>query len=213
VPADRLDELELQIERGNLFAHSALTEQATRINEAAAIVNGLVGMLVKQGVIEGDELIKVVESVREETVKAGQHADVGIAVRRDEPVEAEPEIDCAARIHVCKAACCRLHFALSVEEIERGGPLKWELGHPYFNRHNSDGYCHQWEGGCQMYDDRPSVCRLYTCKDDKRIWNDFDAMELNTEFIEANLSGEKSPIEIFMDAAGRSARAAGEPPA
>lgn len=195
---DRLEELEAQIERGNLFAHSALTEQAARINEAAAVVNGLVGLLVGQGLIQGDELIKVVDSVREQTEKAGQHANLGIAVRRDEPVQEEPPIDCAARIHVCKAACCRLHFALSVEEIENG-PLKWELGHPYFNRHNTNGYCHQWEGGCQIYDERPSVCRLYTCRDDDRIWKDFDAMELNHEFIDANLSGTKGPIEIFME--------------
>ena len=38
--------------------------------------------------------------------------------------------------------------------------------------------------------DRPSVCRSYTCADDDRIWKDFDAMELNHEFIDAKLSGE-----------------------
>jgi len=210
---DRLDELELQIERGNLFAHSALTEQVTRINEAAAVLNGLIGLLVQQGLIEGAELVKIVGAVREQTVSAGQHAEVGIVARRDEPVEQEPEIDCAARLHVCKAACCRLHFALSVPEIERGGPLKWELGHPYFNRHNSDGYCHQWDGGCRIYDERPSPCRSYTCRDDARIWKDFDAMELNEEFVAEKLSGDKGPIEVFMDAARRSAPAADAPPA
>jgi len=199
---DRLEEFERQVERGNLFAHSALTEQATRINEAAAVVNGLVGLLVQRGLIEGEELLAVVDAVRERTEQAGQQADVGIAVRRDEQGE-EPVIDCEARLHVCKAACCRLHFALSVEEVERGGPLKWELGHPYFNRHNADGYCHQWDGGCGIYEQRPSVCRLYSCAEDERIWKDFDAMELNHEFIDAHLNGERGPIEIFMDAARR----------
>ena len=196
---DPLNELERQVEGGNLFAHSTLTEHATRINEAAAIVNGLVGLLVQQGLIEGDELLAAVDSVRERTEQAGRHAHVGIAVRVEQEIE-EPEIDCEARLPICKAACCRLHFALSVEEVERGGPLRWELGHPYFNRHNSNGYCHQWDDGCQIYDDRPSVCRLYTCRDDTRIWNDFEAMELNHEFIDSKLSGERGPIELFMDA-------------
>ena len=197
--ADPLNELERQVEDGNLFAHSALTEHATRINEAAAIVNGLVGLLVQRGLIEGDELLAAVDSVRERTEQAGRHAHVGIAVRVEQEIE-EPQIDCSARLPICKAACCRLHFALSVEEVERGGPLRWELGHPYFNRHNADGYCHQWDDGCGIYDERPSVCRSYTCAGDDRIWKDFDAMELNHEFIDSKLSGERGPIELFMDA-------------
>ena len=197
--ADPLNELERQVEGGNLFAHSTLTEHATRINEAAAIVNGLVGLLVQRGLIEGEELLAAVDSVRERTEQAGHHAHVGIAVRVEQDFE-EPQIDCAARLPICKAACCRLHFALSVEEVERGGPLRWELGHPYFNRHNADGYCHQWDDGCGIYDERPSVCRSYTCAGDDRIWKDFDAMELNHEFIDSKLSGERGPIELFMDA-------------
>lgn len=212
--ADRLNELERQIERGNLFAHSSLTEHATRINEGADVLNGLVGLLVQRGLIEGQELLDIVESVRERTERAGQHASVGIAVRVDQPVEQEPNVDCGARIHICKAACCRLHFALSAEEVERGGPLKWELGHPYFNRHNSDGYCHQWDDGCGMYDDRPSVCRLYTCEEDDRIWTDFEAMELNHEWIDRHLGADRGPIEIFMDAAAiQPVSAADVPPA
>ena len=197
--ADPLNELERQVEGGNLFAHSTLTEHASRINEAAAIVHGLVGLLVERGLIEGDELLAAVDSVRERTERAGHHAHVGIAVRVERDVE-EPDIDCEARLPICKAACCRLHFALSVEEVERGGPLRWELGHPYFNRHNADGYCHQWDDGCGIYDERPSVCRSYTCAGDDRIWKDFDAMELNHEFIDSKLSGERGPIELFMDA-------------
>ena len=82
------------------------------------------------------------------TEQAGRRAHVRIAPSASRQDIEEPQIDCAARLPICKAACCRLHFALSVEEVERGGPLRWELGHPYFNRHNADGYCHQWDDGC-----------------------------------------------------------------
>ena len=63
---DRLDELELQVEGGNLFAHSALTEQAGRLNEAAALMNGLAGLLVERGLIEGEQLLAMVELAREQ---------------------------------------------------------------------------------------------------------------------------------------------------
>ena len=38
---DDLQALERQVERGNRFAHTALSEQAMRTNENEAIINGL----------------------------------------------------------------------------------------------------------------------------------------------------------------------------
>ena len=190
---DPLSELERQVAQGNLFAHAELTKQAHRATEAEALLNGLVGLLVRQQVVDADELMAIVETAR-------GHVDrsVDVAIRTDEPGE-EPLIDCASRLPVCKAVCCRLHFALNVEEIE-SGRMKWELGRPYFNRHNADGYCHQWEGGCSIYDDRPNPCRVYTCEHDDRIWKDFAAMELNHEWIETYLDKQRGPVELFMDA-------------
>jgi Fe-S-cluster containining protein len=205
---DRLDELERQVEAGNLFAHSAMTEQAARVNEAADVVNGLVGLLIQNGLIEGEELLAVVESVRDRTERAGQHTSIGVMVRKDHPDEAgvENDVDCATRIPHCRGACCSFHFPLSIEEIERGGPLKWDLGKPYYNRHNSDGYCHKLDAthGCTIYDERPSVCRLYTCAEDGRIWKDFDAMIPNTEWLDNHFATiERGPVEIFMDTFAR----------
>ena len=53
-----------------------------------------------------------------------------------------------------------------------------------------------------IYDDRPSPCRLYTCEHDERIWTDFEAMELNQEWIDANLAQERGPVELFMEQTG-----------
>lgn len=190
---DPLSDLERQVEQGNLFAHSELTKQAARSSESEALLNGLVGLLVKHQVVDADELMAIVEAARPAT----RHV-VPVAVRTDEKVE-EPQIDCASRLPICKAVCCRLHFALSVEEVE-GGVMKWELGRPYFNRHNDEGYCHQWDGGCTIYDDRPNPCRVYSCEHDDRIWKDFEAMELNDEWIATYLDKRQSPVELFMDA-------------
>ena len=202
--SDELRELERQVERGNLFTHSVLTEHATRVNDADAVVNGLVELLIRNKVVDADELVQFVNSVRTEIAETGHSAKVGVMVRTDNEGPHEPgaPVDCSARLHICKAICCRLHFPLSIEEIE-SGPLRWDLGRPYLNRHNAAGYCHQIDDslGCQIYDERPRVCREYSCVHDKRIWKDFDAMELNQEWIDENVhTTDPGPVEIFMNA-------------
>ena len=196
---DPLRELEHQVERGNLFAHAALSEQANRADGYEAIVHGLVDLLIENKVVGAAELGAAVNAVRTQT-------DVGIAIRVDQEGSelAGTPVDCAARLPVCHAVCCRLRFPLTVEEVE-SGPIKWDLGKPYFNRHGPDGYCHQCDGethACHIYDERPAPCRQYSCAGDDRIWTDFDAMELNQAWIDQYLGDGPGPVEIFMTAAG-----------
>ena len=198
------DELERQVERGNLFTHTALTDFAVRANETEAMVNGLVDYLVARGVADTDGLIGAIEAARREAVERGELATTGVAIRVDPDGSAQPEavVDCEARLPVCKAVCCRLRFALTVEEVETG-PVRWDLGKPYYNRQDADGYCHCMDGerhGCTVYADRPSVCRSYSCAGDARIWKDFERMELNQEWIDANLlADELRFVEVLME--------------
>jgi hypothetical protein len=203
---DSIQELERQVDRGNLFAHSALTEQAARLNEATALVNGLAGLLVHRGLVDADELMAVIEQVRTQTEQAGDSARLGVVVRKHGTGSEHDggPVDCAARIPVCKAVCCRLRFALTVEEID-SGPVKWDLGRPYYNRVDSDGYCQQFDRetrGCGVYDQRPGPCRGYSCENDARIWTDFEGMVLNHEWIDEHLGvNVMSPVEVFMTTA------------
>ena len=201
---DGSHELERQVEHGNLFVHAALTEQVARANQLEAVVHGLADLLVRLDVVSREDLVDAVETTRRQLAEAGQEASVGVAVRNDgdAPVVPAEAIDCEARLPYCKAVCCRLRFALTVEEIENG-PVKWELGRPYFNRHGPHGYCHCIDEetlGCTVYEQRPMPCRQYSCAGDPRIWKDFEAMEINQEWIDARLGAERSPIEIFMAA-------------
>lgn len=89
---------------------------------------------------------------------------------------ASPDIDCAARMHLCKARCCTLTFELSAQDLDEGG-VRWDLEDPYVIRHAPDGYCAHLARpslGCTIYDKRPAPCRAFDCRDDRRIWVDFD---------------------------------------
>lgn len=117
-----------------------------------------------------------------------------VALRVD-PIDTETSdtelVDCGARMPVCHAVCCKLKFPLSPEEVERGA-IKWDIGHPYLIRHDSDGCCTHNDRsthGCTKYDERPMICRTYSCAADTRIWSDFDNMVLNQEWIAEHLSG------------------------
>jgi Fe-S-cluster containining protein len=201
--SDQLHELERQVERGNLYAHTALTEQAARTNKSEALLLGLADLLVRSEVISADDLTAAVNATGRELHDAGRRATLDVAIRgdSDRPTISADEIDCDARIPYCKAVCCRLRWPLSVDEIENG-PVKWDLGRPYFNRHNSEGYCHMIDMdtyGCTVYEQRPAPCREFSCKGDERIWKDFDAMVINQEWIDSHLT-ERTPIEIFISA-------------
>jgi Fe-S-cluster containining protein len=198
---DELHELSRQVERGSLFAHTVFSEHSARTNTTEALINGLADLLVRRGVVDSDELLAAVEQTRREIKEAGRASSLNVVIRGDgeEPEVSADEIDCEARIPYCQAVCCRLRFPLTVEEIEHG-PLKWDLGLPYFNRHDTAGYCIEIDHethGCGIYHERPAPCRQYSCKGDDRIWKDFDGMVINQEWIDSHLT-ERTPIEVFM---------------
>ena len=136
-----------------------MTDTVLRANQNEAVVNGLVDLLIQHKVVDSDELLAAVQNVRRQIAEAGEAASVGVAIRVDAEGVAAPDVpvDCEARLPVCKAVCCRLRFALSVEEVE-AGLMKWDLGRPYYNRQGPDGYCHQSHAGthtCDVYERAP----------------------------------------------------------
>jgi len=193
--------LERQVERGSLFAHTVLTNQIMRLNEDEAFIFGLIDHLIEKEVVRASELEARVAAVRQEIIEKKKFATLGVAIRVDSIEEETVSVDCVERLPICQAACCRLRFALTVEEIE-SGRMKWELGQPYYNRSGADGYCHKIDSEtkrCQIYGARPSVCRTYSCATDPRIWRDFEQRDLNETWIDANLNEKRYHlIEMLM---------------
>jgi hypothetical protein len=127
-----LDSVERQVERGSLFTHTALSETAERVTEVETFLYGLVDVLVASQVIDQDTLGQAAAAVRGELDQREETMSPGVALRVDTemPADVFVPVNCAERMHVCHAICCRLHFALSAAEVETG-TVKWDLGRPY----------------------------------------------------------------------------------
>ena len=198
---DELRELDEQTRRGSLYAQAVASEQMARANQTEAAVYGLIDLLISKGALSSEEVAAAIERTGRDMRAAGAQASLEVVVREegDAPAVSADEIDCAARIPFCKASCCRLRWPLTLEEVE-SGPVKWDLGRPFFNRHAAHGYCHQFDcdsHGCNVYEQRPAPCRQYSCVGDERIWLDFENMVPNTEWIEGHQ--ERGPVEMLLD--------------
>lgn len=87
-----------------------------------------------------------------------------------------PDIDCAARLPLCKARCCSFTFPLSFQDLDER-VVRWDYAQPYHIARGPSGYCvhNDGEHHCTVYSQRPAVCRTYDCRQDKRVWIDFEA--------------------------------------
>ena len=202
-----LGEMERQMERASMFAQASLDRMAVRMRDAESQVAELVDLLRAKGLLSEDDLPGQ-EPNGARTGRGGGASDArgtgmesppplrwpSIAFRVDEGEPPAPQpVNCAERMHICQAVCCKLDFALTPDEVD-AGRVKWDLGFPYLVRHNADGYCvhnDRRTGCCSVYADRPGVCRRYSCADDGRIWKDFEKMELNHEWLDANVARAK----------------------
>ncbi len=85
-------------------------------------------------------------------------------------------VDCDARMHLCHGRCCSFNVKLSRQDLEER-ELAWRIEEPYYLAHNREGYCiYQTRdtGFCGNYEFRPAPCRSYDCRQDHRIWIDFE---------------------------------------
>lgn len=168
---------------GLLYTHSRLNANSRRTRETAAYLYALIELLDDKGLISPEELEPRRKAMAQLLTEQAKQEGNGVAFQDPEldkyAFGEGAQIDCAARIHLCKAACCRLPFALSRQDI-REGIVHWELGRPYLIEHGPDGYCTHMEcGTCTIYAHRPVPCRGFDCRTDTRIWLDFETMTPN----------------------------------
>ena len=183
----RFEQLRDECADGLLYMHSRANANTSKSLEVASFSYALIELLSERGIISLEELDARKKIVGERLVEKFVEKGMGVALTKDEPdkynYQSDSQIDCENRVQLCRAACCRLRFALTIEDVEEG-QVKWDLGHPYMIRHGADGYCHHIERQtqrCGIYDKRPIVCRKYDCRKDNRIWLDFEKRVINPE--------------------------------
>jgi hypothetical protein len=171
--------------RGLLYVHNRANANTGELHRAGSTLDALVDLLVESGVVDRETL----ETRRDEAAVQlrSDYVERGMAVATQEfgvskyDFTGGAEIDCEDRIPLCRAACCKLPLALSREDVEEG-VIRWDLGRPYMIRHGEDHYCVHMDREthrCCAYRERPIPCRGYDCRNDKRIWLDFEARVVN----------------------------------
>lgn len=175
-PAGGLDD---DLRWGLMYAHDRANANTSELEALAATVEGLVELLVEAGM--PPEAIRAARERARGRVRR-RFTQRGMAViRQDFDVPKRQfaggaEIDCASRVDLCKAACCRLAVGLSGEDVQEG-VLRWDPGNPYALQRGDDGWCVHMERGscrCTVYEARPIPCRGFDCRNDRRIWLDFE---------------------------------------
>lgn len=169
-----------ELERALRFLNNALTQMRDEVLQLGAQVVTLTRKLEEKGAIAEREVLEALPAAVDQ-VRVADETCPPLRVELsdflgDKRDLASPPVPCAELIPICRARCCTLLFKLSTQDLEEG-VVRWDYGRPYWNRRREDGYCvhNQAPGGCQVYDDRPATCRTYDCRDDKRIWTDFEA--------------------------------------
>jgi hypothetical protein len=175
----------------------ASNEKARRSTQMAfsnaVTTRALVEVLASNGLLDEETFTQLRERFAEEVGETFQSAELSSVMSTDTRDKYEldradlPQIDCEARLPLCKAACCTMRWALSEQDIVEG-VLHWELARPYANRiRESDGlcvHCDPLTKGCGVYEERPVVCRIYTCEHDPRVWLDFEQRVINPDLFD-----------------------------
>lgn len=179
-----------EIAGGLLYCHSRLNSNTTKLLESASFLYALIEVLEEKGLVKIDELEEKKREVATRLLDSFLDRGMGVAMQEDErdkySFSETVEIDCASRVHLCKAACCRMSFALSQQDVEEG-VVKWDLGRPYLIAQDSEGYCRHLDresNRCTVREQRPLPCRGYDCRRDKRVWVDFEKRIINPQLEE-----------------------------
>jgi Fe-S-cluster containining protein len=183
-----------EILEGFLYSYRQMDTNAVKVYEASASIYSLIELLVAKGIIDIEELEQHKETVKKRLQESYKKDGIGVRVQNLDvdkySLKDEAKIECEKRLPMCRAACCALTYALSIQDINEG--IRWSLGKPFMNARKTDGYCIHLQRDtltCSIYEQRPSVCRQYSCRNDQRIWLDFDKMIINPNlFKEENLT-------------------------
>jgi hypothetical protein len=190
-----------EIEAGIAYLHRRVGATTARVLESAAFVYALIELMTERGLITVEEIDARKGQVAPRLLRRFEQQDAGVALQQSahdrQDVGQEVRIDCASRLHLCRAACCKMVFPLSPQEVNEQ-VIHWELGRPYVIAKGDDGYCRHLDRSClacTVHAARPLPCRVYDCRGDSRIWLDFEARIVNPKLADPAWPHNLSPDE------------------
>jgi Fe-S-cluster containining protein len=166
------------LDDGLRFVHVLNMQVKHDLFEASTRLAALVEELVAKGQIDAMALAERRERIKQrEQPRQALQAHVRISDVFDKyALTGLPDIDCASLIPICKGRCCKLYFCLNFQDLDEG-VVEWDYAVPYYIRKRADHYCTHSDAetrACTVYEKRPAACRTYDCRNDKRIWLDFE---------------------------------------
>jgi hypothetical protein len=182
-----LEDMLHEIAGGLLYCHHRENANTSRLLEIGAFLYALLELATERGLLSMEEIEARKQAVGKRLAKRFLDKGMGVEIQDSKEdkyaFNGTAQIDCENRIHLCKAACCRMHFPLSQQDLQER-VVRWDLSRPYVIAHDGHGYCTHLEHGscrCTIYENRPLPCRAYDCRNDKRIWLDFEKQVVNPD--------------------------------
>lgn len=169
-----------ELASGLRYAHFRADANTSKLLEVASFLYAAIDLLSRKGLLDLAELDDHKRTAAANLVQKFTERGMGVAYQKPEmdkyTFDRSAKIDCENRIPMCRASCCKLPFALSKQDVEEG-IVRWDFSAPYMIAHGPNGYCQhmdQEKNCCSVYEHRPVPCRGYDCREDKRIWLDFE---------------------------------------
>ena len=139
-----LGELRKEIVAGLVYTHSRANANTSRALETATFLYALIELLTEKGILTIEELDVQKDKIADRVERRFLSKGMGVVLQEPDQdkyaFEAEAHVDCENRVHLCKAACCRMIFPLSRQDIAER-VIMWDLESPYLIAQTEDGYC------------------------------------------------------------------------
>jgi hypothetical protein len=190
-PSGDINEILNELSSGLVYVHTRLDDNTSRSINNAAKIAALTEILAEKGLVEPGDVEERSKRLLLDLMMDYAERRIGVeyldAKYDNVTPEDEARINCEDRVSLCKAVCCRLPFALTEKEVEKG-VIRWNFGRPYLIARGSDGYCAHFDRDiftCKIHENRPVSCRLFDCRTDARwpVWEDFDAKSVNADLL------------------------------
>src|SRR5262249_7479663 len=126
---DDTDALDRQVQQAFLRTNTALGENHADLVAVATSVQALVDLLVARGGLGTDEpqgALAAAKARLEESPLSQRGMVKTSELLRDKYQEPNADVDCEARMPVCKGACCGCRVPLAEQDVVEGA-LKWDL--------------------------------------------------------------------------------------